>query len=69
MTDIDELINFNITKVVLNFRNYALYFSYAPIPWERSIFNNKGSIKLNDFYFSHVGIDSYRVKFLEEYLF
>lgn len=70
ITDIDELINPNTTKVVLNRRNYALYFSHAPIPWNRSTFNinNKESIKLNGSHFRHVGIYAYRVGFLEEYL-
>ncbi|WP_304985833.1 3-deoxy-manno-octulosonate cytidylyltransferase [Coxiella-like endosymbiont] len=68
ITDINELFNPNITKVVLNRRNYALYFSHAPIPWDRSTFNNKENIKLNDSHFRHVGIYAYRVGFLEEYL-
>lgn len=68
ITDIDELFNPNTTKVVLNRRNYALYFSHAPIPWDRSTFNNKESIKLNGYHFRHVGIYAYRVGFLEEYL-
>lgn len=68
ITDIDELFNPNTTKVVLNRRNYALYFSHAPIPWDHSTFNNKDSIKLNGSHFRHVGIYAYRVGFLEEYL-
>lgn len=68
ITDVNELFNPNTTKVVLNRRNYALYFSHAPIPWGRSTFNSKTSIKLNGFYFRHIGIYAYRVGFLEEYL-
>ncbi|MFW0094348.1 MAG: 3-deoxy-manno-octulosonate cytidylyltransferase [Coxiella endosymbiont of Haemaphysalis qinghaiensis] len=68
ITDVNELFNPNTTKVVLNRRNYALYFSHAPIPWERFTFNSKESIKLNGSHFRHVGIYAYRVGFLEEYL-
>ena len=68
ITDINELFNSNTTKVVLNRRNYALYFSHAPIPWDRSTFNSKENIKLNGSHFRHVGVYAYRVGFLEEYL-
>lgn len=68
ITDVEELFNPNTTKVVLNRRNYALYFSHAPIPWDRSTFGNKESVKLNGSHFRHVGIYAYRVGFLEEYL-
>ncbi|MFV9989256.1 MAG: 3-deoxy-manno-octulosonate cytidylyltransferase [Coxiella endosymbiont of Dermacentor nuttalli] len=68
ITDIDDLFNSNTTKVVLNRRNYALYFSHAPIPWNRFTFNSKENIKLNSSHFRHVGIYAYRAGFLGEYL-
>lgn len=65
----DELFNPNCTKVVMNRRNYAMYFSHAPIPWERDIFDgDKKNIKLNGNYFLHVGLYAYRVGFVQEYL-
>lgn len=66
--EIEELLNPNVTKVVMNWRNYALYFSRAPIPWNREQdLNEKGS-KLNGSYYRHVGIYAYRAGFLAEYL-
>lgn len=38
ITEVDELFNPHSTKVVLNRRNYALYFSHAPIPWAVILF-------------------------------
>lgn len=67
ITDVEELFNPNTTKVVLNQRNYALYFSHAPIPWGRNTFLDKKNIRLNGFYYRHIGIYAYRAGFLEEY--
>jgi 3-deoxy-manno-octulosonate cytidylyltransferase (CMP-KDO synthetase) len=53
----------------MNRRNYALYFSRAPIPWCRGNFENKKNINLNDNpYFRHIGIYAYRAGFLQEYI-
>ena len=67
ITNIEELFDPNTTKVVLNQRNYALYFSHAPIPWGRNTFLDKKNIRLNGFYYRHIGIYAYRAGFLEEY--
>ncbi|MEY3786004.1 MAG: 3-deoxy-manno-octulosonate cytidylyltransferase synthetase, partial [Pseudomonadota bacterium] len=40
--DAEEIFNPNAVKVVLNKEGYALYFSRAPIPWERDAFTNGG---------------------------
>ena len=37
----DEIFNSNIVKVVLDKKDYALYFSRAPIPWDRKAFENR----------------------------
>ena len=68
ITETEELFNPNTTKVVLNRRNYALYFSRAPIPWGRDIFSNKENTQLHGSHYRHVGVYAYRVGFLEEYL-
>ena len=68
ITEVEDLFNPNITKVVLNHRGYALYFSHAPIPWERDCFSQKENIKLNGSHFRHIGIYAYRVSFLPEYV-
>ena len=64
----DEIFNPNAVKVVLNKLGYALYFSRAPIPWERDRFKSAGgepSGKIN--YLRHIGIYAYTVSFLERY--
>ncbi len=63
-----ELFSPSVTKVVLNRRNYAMYFSRAPIPYGRDTFSDQQNIKLNGSHFRHVGLYAYRVGFVQEYL-
>jgi 3-deoxy-manno-octulosonate cytidylyltransferase (CMP-KDO synthetase) len=66
--DIEEIFNPNAVKVVLNKSGYALYFSRAPIPWERDAFSlsdRTPSGKLP--YLRHIGLYAYRVDFLNRY--
>lgn len=70
----EELLNPNIVKVILNYRNVAIYFSRAPIPWERDQFAklysdpaSRASLKLADAYYRHIGLYAYRAAFLETY--
>ena len=63
-----EVFNPNAVKVVLNKLGYALYFSRAPIPWERDSFKLSGgepSGKID--YLRHIGMYAYTVGFLERY--
>lgn len=66
---IEELYDTNHVKVVLNKRGYALYFSRAPIPWDREHFQPvpRKKQRLEGEYYRHVGIYAYRVGFLQEY--
>lgn len=64
----DELFDPNAVKVVLNRRNYAMYFSRAPIPWEINSFENRNNIQMTGNHFRHVGIYAYRVDFLKDYM-
>lgn len=69
----DELFNPNVVKVILNHRNYAMFFSRAPIPWERDRFASLKSdemekLKLADCYYRHIGLYAYRAGFLETYM-
>jgi 3-deoxy-manno-octulosonate cytidylyltransferase (CMP-KDO synthetase) len=63
----EDVFNSNIVKIALDKNNCALYFSRAPIPWLRGIFEQN----LKDFDLSlfhhHLGIYGYRAKFLKEY--
>lgn len=58
MTDID---NPNIVKVVRDKDDNALYFSRYPIPYNR---DEQSDVK----YFKHIGIYGYRKDFLKEYV-
>ncbi len=67
-----DLFNPNVVKVILNHRNYAIYFSRAPIPWERDRFGSVkpdeiDQLKLSDIYFRHIGLYAYRAGFLDTY--
>lgn len=65
----DELFDPNVVKVVSDARGYALYFSRAPIPWDRSAFGD-GNVRLPDDseHFRHIGLYAYRVGFLRRYV-
>jgi 3-deoxy-manno-octulosonate cytidylyltransferase (CMP-KDO synthetase) len=55
-----EIGNPNHVKVVFSQNHDALYFSRAPIPWPR-----EGD---QSFYFKHIGIYGYRVRFLRTFV-
>ncbi len=64
----EEIFNPNAVKVVLSKLSYALYFSRAPIPWERDSFKSvagEPSGKID--YLRHIGMYAYTVGFLERY--
>jgi len=66
--DSEEIFNPNAVKVVLNKAGYALYFSRAPIPWERDTFaqsDKKPSGVVP--YLRHIGMYAYTVNFLNRY--
>ena len=54
----------NVVKVVRD--GYALYFSRAPIPWDRDNFKQADG-PLTAGYLRHLGIYGYRVSFLRRY--
>ncbi len=61
-----DYLNPNVVKVVLDAQAYAMYFSRAPIPY------NRGALAELEWPHSmvayrHVGIYAYRVKFLKQY--
>ena len=58
----------NIVKVVCSKDQYALYFSRAPIPWDRDLFGNQ-SVELPEvaLAFRHIGLYAYRAGFLAKY--
>lgn len=68
ISDPEELFNPNTVKVVLNKEGFALYFSRAPIPWDRDLFA-KTQTQVSDImpHYRHIGMYAYRVNFLKRY--
>ncbi|CAG1022696.1 partial 3-deoxy-manno-octulosonate cytidylyltransferase (CMP-KDO synthetase), partial [Patescibacteria group bacterium] len=68
ITDEEEIFNPNAVKVVLDKNNYALYFSRAPIPWERASFSVTGGKPTGNIaHLRHIGMYAYTVGFLNRY--
>jgi 3-deoxy-manno-octulosonate cytidylyltransferase (CMP-KDO synthetase) len=68
IVDFEEIFNPNAVKVVLNKAGYALYFSRAPIPWDRDGFAQGGKHVSGKMpYYRHIGMYAYTVDFLKRY--
>lgn len=66
--DSKELLDRNITKVVVDKFDSALYFSKAPIPWDRDAWSEGGPEALtSSLWFKHIGLYAYRKNFLMDY--
>lgn len=64
----EQLFNPNVVKVVLNQKNEALYFSRAPIPWDRdSLAQDKNKLPSRLPILHHIGLYAYRTGFLKSY--
>lgn len=59
ITEIDELFDPNVVKVVRDERGMALYFSRAPVPFQRD-----AGTAVADYALRHIGMYAYRVGFL-----
>ncbi|MGC3871978.1 3-deoxy-manno-octulosonate cytidylyltransferase [Halomonas sp. GXIMD04776] len=68
ISDIDTLFNPNVVKVVRDLNGRALYFSRAPIPWDREHFATRPELLESDLWLRHVGLYAYRAGFLAEYI-
>jgi len=69
---LEDIINPNNIKVVLDNNNFALYFSRAPIPWLRDSFNDKSlsqpaGMQTNTPFHLHIGLYAYQVKTLQQF--
>ncbi|RME64512.1 MAG: 3-deoxy-manno-octulosonate cytidylyltransferase [Nitrospirae bacterium] len=63
LSDSEEVFNPNVVKVVTDHRDYALYFSRAPIPYYRDLYIYKGHLAFETTQaraLKHIGIYSYR---------
>ncbi|MBD3897433.1 3-deoxy-manno-octulosonate cytidylyltransferase [Halomonas sp. ML-15] len=65
--DVETLFNPNVVKVVRDFRGCALYFSRAPVPWDRAAFATRPGLLHSDSWLRHIGLYAYRVGFLNAY--
>lgn len=63
----EDVFDVNIVKVIRNRDGYAMYFSRAPIPWDRDNFSLQNNSRLTAGYLRHLGIYGYRVSFLRRY--
>ncbi|WP_457808152.1 3-deoxy-manno-octulosonate cytidylyltransferase [Kushneria sp. EE4] len=73
ITDRATLMRASVVKVVRNHQGRALYFSRAPIPWDRDRFDPSVSEPMEDGHdpgegwLRHIGIYAYRASFLRDY--
>lgn len=65
--DVETLFNPNVVKVVRSLSGRALYFSRAPIPWDREAFASRPEWLETDAWLRHIGLYAYRASFLREY--
>lgn len=63
----DEIFNPNVVKVVQDASNYALYFSRAPIPFDRDAFAADQKVIDMAPWKRHIGIYAYRAGFITRY--
>jgi 3-deoxy-manno-octulosonate cytidylyltransferase (CMP-KDO synthetase) len=68
ISQVAEVFNSNIVKVVMDQQGCALYFSRAPVPWDRDRFE-QGSVidDIGQWYMRHIGLYAYSVGFLNRY--
>lgn len=67
ITDRDDVFNPNIVKVVRDRQDIALYFSRAPVPWDRQVFGSDDVIEKGG-WFRHLGIYAYTVSLLDAFV-
>lgn len=63
----NDIFDPNVVKVVRDYAGNALYFSRAPVPWNREQFADPLSVSRVDGYLRHLGIYAYRAGFLMRY--
>ncbi len=67
ITNIKDVFDPNCVKVVMDQNGYALYFSRAPIPYERDNFKLEVIEDLEFTHYHHIGIYGYKAKTVIEY--
>ena len=67
ITDPAQVFDPNTVKVVVADTGHALYFSRAPIPWDREAFPRPDAVALPGDWLRHIGIYAYRAGFLRRF--
>ncbi len=65
-----ELLDPNVVKVVVDGGGFALYFSRAPIPWDREelgLSQPAKPLSLGATYYRHIGLYAYRTRVLRQF--
>ncbi|MBB1074206.1 3-deoxy-manno-octulosonate cytidylyltransferase [Rhodoferax sp. 4810] len=74
LANTQQLFDRNVVKVVINAHGQALYFSRAPIPWQRDAFHSfdqsslPSQLPINTEFLRHIGLYAYRAGFLRRYV-
>lgn len=59
----DAVFDPNVVKLVCDARDFALYFSRAPIPWHRAAFGDgRDRLPADTAWLRHIGVYGYRVR-------
>lgn len=63
-----ELLDPHVVKVVISRDGYAMYFSRAPIPWDRDAFEiDRETLPDGSEHYRHIGLYAYRAGFIKQY--
>ena len=81
LLDKDDIFDRNVVKVITNHKDYAMYFSRAPIPWNRDQWNrdqwsgdeyrngNESATHIpQQNTYRHIGLYAYRARFIQTYV-
>ena len=72
ITSADDIVNPNIVKVVISSEHHALYFSRAPIPWDRDSWSDGAAQSANitaaGLWHRHLGIYAYTQRMLDRFV-
>lgn len=67
--EVKELLDANVVKVVMDKDGYALYFSRAPIAWDRnSPVTSSAEFSSYAHFYRHIGLYAYRVSAIKRYV-
>lgn len=64
----NDIFDPNVVKVVLNSKSFAMYFSRAPLPWDRDTFVDGPPETVQPRWYRHLGIYAYRVWALRKFV-